>query len=119
MKTFSEFVANDSMYYRHILTYNFSKDETRSSFMELIGPLGYIEAEDQSTYVLPYDDNLNIEPFCDAIIKWSSDKKITIEKDDFVQIFHLCFAVENSKVIRKIASKYLKYNDKTKGLAIK
>ena len=42
------------MYYKHILTYNFSEDDTRASFMELVEGLGYMEAEDQSTYVLPF-----------------------------------------------------------------
>lgn len=37
-----------------ILTYNFSDDDTRSSFEALGENLGFVEAEDQSTYVLPY-----------------------------------------------------------------
>lgn len=29
------------MYYKHILTYNFSEDDTRASFMGLVEGVGY------------------------------------------------------------------------------
>lgn len=103
------------MYYRMILTYNFSEDDTRSSFEELVEDLGFVEAEDQSTYVLPYG-NKTSKDVLEPIIKWSDDKDIKISADDFVQLFYLAYETVDGKKIHKIASKFLKYNSKTKGL---
>lgn len=104
------------MYYRMILTYNFSDDDTRSSFKELVEELGFVEAEDQSTYVLPYVINKQSKDVLDPIVKWCEDKDIKISADDFVQLFYLAFETVDGKKIRKIASRFLKYNSKTKGL---
>ena len=103
------------MYYRMILTYNFSDDDTRSSFEELVEKLGFVEAEDQSTYVLPYVDKTS-KVILEPIVKWSLDKDIKLSSDDFVQLFYLTYEKVDGKWIRKIASKFLKYNPKTKGL---
>lgn len=104
------------MYYKHVLTYNFSEDDTRSSFMELVEGLGYIEAEDQSTYVLPYSKLLKTKDVVDAIVDWSKEKDIKITKDDFVQLFYLSSLTANDKTVTRMASKFLKYNPTTKGL---
>lgn len=103
------------MYYRMILTYNFSDDDTRSSFEKLVEELGFMEAEDQSTYVLPYVNKISKEVL-DPIVKWSEDKDIKVSADDFVQLFYLAYETNDEKKVNKIASKFLKYNPKTKGL---
>lgn len=62
------------MKYRMIITYNFSEDETRSTFEKLVEELGFVEAEDQSTYVLPYVIKKVSKDVVDPIVKWSEDK---------------------------------------------
>lgn len=104
------------MKYRMIITYNFSEDETRSTFEELVEELGFVEAEDQSTYVLPYVIKKVSKDVVDPIVKWSGDKDNQISADDFVQLFYLAYDAADEKKVNKIASKYLKYNSKTKGL---
>lgn len=105
-----------NMKYRMIITYNFSKDETRSTFEELVDALGFVEAEDQSTYVLPYVINKVSKDVVDPIVKWSEGTDNQISADDFVQLFYLAYDAADEKKVNKIASKYLKYNPKTKGL---
>ena len=107
------------MYYRMILTYNFSDDDTRSSFEELVEELGFVEAEDQSTYVLPYSKSLKSTDVTKAIRDWSMGKEIRISQEDFVQLFYLSSLTINEKKVTKIASKYMKYNPQTKGLILK
>jgi hypothetical protein len=99
-----------------ILTYNFSDDDTRSSFEELVEQLGFVEAEDQSTYVLPYIINKKSNDVLKPIVAWSENKDIKISSDDFVQLFYLVLDVNDVKKACKIASKFLKYNHKTKSL---
>jgi hypothetical protein len=105
-----------NMKYRMIITYNFSEDETRSTFEELVDALGFVEAEDQSTYVLPYVINKVSKDVVDPIVKWSEGTDNQISADDFVQLFYLAYDAADEKKVNKIASKYLKYNPKTKGL---
>lgn len=105
-----------NMKYRMIITYNFSEDEIRSTFEELVDALGFVEAEDQSTYVLPYVINKVSKDVVDPIVKWSEGTDNQISADDFVQLFYLAYDAADEKKVNKIASKYLKYNPKTKGL---
>ena len=105
-----------NMKYRMIITYNFSEDETRSTFEELVDALGFVEAEDQSTYVLPYVINKVSKDVVDPIVKWSEGTDNQISADDFVQLFYLAYDAADEKKVNKIASKYLKYNPMTKGL---
>lgn len=100
------------MDYRMILTYDFSDNPTRSSFEELAEELGFVKAEDQSTYALPFVIQKKSNDVIEPIVKWSTDKK-TITAKDFIQLFYL---IKDNNDKRKIASKYLKYNPKTKGL---
>ena len=81
------------MYYRMILTYNFSDDDTRLSFEELVQGLGFVKAEDQSTYVLPYGDK-TLKVILEPIVEWSEDKDIKISADDFVQLFYIAFVLD-------------------------
>ena len=118
MKPISVYIneKKKDMYYRMILTYNFSDDDTRSSFEELVEKLGFVEAEDQSTYVLPYVVKKVSKEVIDPVVKWSENKDIQISTDDFMQLFYLTsFTIDGNK-FWKIASKFLKYNPKTKGL---
>lgn len=104
------------MYYKHILTYNFSEDDTRSSFMELVEGLGYRAAEDQSTYVLPYGKALTLDDVTKAIEDWSTQRDLQISEEDFVQLFYLTLVQTIIKKVIGMASKFMKYNPTTKGL---
>lgn len=116
MKSLLEYLKEQNMYYRHVLTYNFSNDDTRASFKELVEGLGYIEAEDQSTYVMPYSSSLKSTQITDAIKKWSEGKDVIISSDDFVQLFYLLLVSDSEKKVTKISSRFLKYDAKSKGL---
>lgn len=116
MKPLPEYLKDKIMNYRQILTYNFSDNDTRTSFEDLLNDNGYIKAEDQSTYVLPYDSGLRVSAIKDKIIDWSSAKETMIDASDFVQIFFLSEVKAGAKVIIKMSSKFLKFDSKTKGL---
>lgn len=103
-----------AMYYKHVLTYDFSDDETRESFKKLIEEMGYVEAEDQSTYVLPYSKLIQSKEIADAIEAWSKNVEICL--DDFVQIFYLVTVSSRDNKVTKIGSRFLKYDSKNKGL---
>lgn len=106
----------EDMYYRMILTYDFSDDATRSSFEELAEKLGFVKAEDQSTYVLPYVMQKQSKDVIEPIVKWSEDKDTKISTDDFIQLFYLLFVTVEGNKVCKIVSRYLKYSPKTRGL---
>lgn len=95
------------MYYRMILTYNFFEDDTRSSFEELVEGLGFVEAGDQSTYVLPHKPFNKSKDIIDPIVKWSENKDVKISSDDFVQLFYLAYDLNDEKKVNRIALKYL------------
>ena len=118
MKHITTFINENTedMKYRMILTYDFSDDDTRSSFEELVEELGFVKAEDQSTYVLPYVIQKQSKDVIEPIVKWSEDKDVKISTDDFVQLFYLAYEIIEGKKVYKISSKFLKYNSKTKGL---
>ena len=115
----SNYIKDHNMYYKMILTYNFSDDDTRSSFEELVEGFGFVEAEDQSTYVLPYGNSLKSTDVTNAIGDWSLIKDIQISKEDFVQLFYLSFLTIYETKVTQLASKYMEYNSNTKGLMLK
>lgn len=102
------------MHYRQIITYNFSVDDTRSLFEELLEENKYVKADDQSTYVLPYSRNLRVTEMVKKIVDWG--KEVDMVEDDFVQIFYLTNINNGNKVFTKIASFFLKYDSETGGL---
>lgn len=119
MITLSNYINNQNMYYKMILTYNFSDNDTRSSFEELVDGLGFVEVEDQSTYVLPYSSSWKSTYITKSIEDWSLLKDNQIFKEDFVQLFYLLSLTNNEKIVTKIASKYMTYNPKNKRLMLK
>ena len=48
----------EDMYYKQLLTYTISNNETRSSFKELLTNMGFIDMPDQSTWALPFSTNV-------------------------------------------------------------
>ena len=72
--------------YKAVVTYNFSDDETRDSFTELLENWGFENQPDQSTYALDSRSTLSIEAIVREIIQWST--RNTINRKDCVQIYH-------------------------------
>lgn len=115
MKHVSAFLnEKKDMYYRMVLTYNFSVDEARLSFEELVEKLSFEKVEDQSTYALPFAINKKSKDVIDPIVKWSEDKSTNISGEDFVQLFYWIIDKTNDGKT-KLASKYLQYNLMTNG----
>lgn len=102
--------------YRQVLTYNFSDDDTRTSFEELIEDLGYYPADDQSTYVLDYSVDMPSLVLKQQIVRWSKYRSIFINKDDFVQIFYATSVSEEGRRTPVIGSRILVYDKETEGL---
>lgn len=84
--------------------------------MELVEGLGYMEAEDQPTYVLTSGKALTLVNATKAIEDWSAQRDVKISKEDFVQLFYLAPVRANDKKVTRMASKFMKYNPTTKGL---
>lgn len=102
------------MNYRQVLTYTFHNGEARTSFEDLLDENGYGKADDQSTYVLPYSSSVRVTDMVNSIIDWSKEQEI--HKEDFVEIFYLTTLKAGENSVTKIASRFLKYDSKTKGL---
>ncbi len=102
--------------YRQVLTYNFSDDDTRTSFEELIEDLGYYPADDQSTYLLDSSSDLSSLLLKQQIVRWSQSRSVFINEDDFVQIFYATSVSEEGRRIPVIGSRVLSYDKETEGL---
>lgn len=73
--------------YKAIVTYNFSDNDTRDSFTELLVDLGFENQPDQSTYVIADENEYSIKEIIDNIIQWSIFEA-SLTHDDGVQIYH-------------------------------
>ena len=105
------------MYYKQLLTYTISDNETRSSFEELFTNMDFIDMPDQTTWALPFSTKLTSSDVVNKIISWSKGKDITIDKKDFVQIFRATpVKVAENTHHAGIDSRKLVYDPVTKGL---
>lgn len=103
--------------YRHVLTFNFSDDETRLSFEELMEDMGFKQAEDQSTYVLDLEVDLPSLIVKQQVIRWSQSRNVYIEKEDFVQLFYsTAISSEEGRRVPAIGARLLTYDEETEGL---
>jgi len=64
--------------------------------------------------VLPSDEAL--DEATKPIVDWITQKDVQISEEDFVHLFYLAPVRANDKKVTKMASKFMKYNSKTKGL---
>ena len=107
--------------YKALVTYNFSDDDTRDSFTELLVDLGFENQPDQSTYALAGGSELPIEYVKQRIIQWS--KGVVIRTKDCVQIYKPTpvFIKDNrggSKIEWRIEAKCLIRNTAGRGLTL-
>ena len=119
MKDIKTFINENTedMYYKQILTYTISNDETRPLFEELLTNMGLKDMPDQSTWALPFSSTLTNMDVVNRIVRWSKDEKIKIDKNDFVQIFRATpvKVAENTRHAG-IDSRKLVYDPVTKGM---
>ena len=100
-----------SQYYKQVITFDFHNDDTRKAFEELIADMGFEQADDQSTWALPFKEKILHGVVEGKIRKWSEDKDVEINKTDFVQLFYAKAVKDENDVNRAgIASTYFKYN---------
>lgn len=105
------------MNYKQVLTYNFSEDDTRNSFEELLNDMGFRNMPDQSTWALPFGSRLTNQSVINKIIDWSKDIDNVIKRSDFVHVFR-AVAVEDrdGELYPGLNSVFLRYDVTTKGL---
>lgn len=116
IKTFLNENTED-MYYKQILTFTISDDDSRDSFIELLESMSFKNMPDQSTWALPFSSALNKLDVANRIIRWSMDEEIIIDKKDFVQIFRAtAVKVADNNHQAGIDSRTLVYDSKTQGL---
>lgn len=85
--------------YKRLITYNFSNDETRDSFVEMIEALDFMQQPDQSTYAQPRRKPTTLAELKTRISTWSS--AVELDASDSVQIY-----VMNRDEINRIDMKY-------------
>ena len=105
------------MYYKQILTFTISDDETRPLFEKLLTDMGFKDMPDQSTWALPFSSKLSKLEVVNRIVRWSKSDDIIIDKKDFVQIFRATpVKVAENDHRAGIDSRKLVYDSETKGL---
>lgn len=105
------------MYYKQILTFTISDDDSRDSFIELLENMGFKNMPDQSTWALPFSSTMTKVDVVNRIVRWSKYKNITIGNSDFIQIFRATpVKVAEDDHRAGIDSRKLVHDLKTQGL---
>ena len=78
--------------YKQLITYNFSNDETRESFEEMIENMGLEKQEDQSTYTLRARSDVSAREMKNEIVNWSECAESYIDVEDRVDLYYVTVA---------------------------
>ena len=78
--------------YKQLITYNFSNDETRESFEEMIENMGFEKQEDQSTYALRARSDVSVREMKNEIVNWSECAESYIDVEDRVDLYYVTVA---------------------------
>ena len=78
--------------YKQLITYNFSNDETRESFEEMIEDIGFEKQEDQSTYTLQARSDVSVREMKNEIVNWSECAESYIDVEDRVDLYYVTVA---------------------------
>ena len=78
--------------YKQLITYNFSNDETRESFEEMIEDMGFEKQEDQSAYTLRVRSDVSVRVMKNEIINWSECVESYIDVEDRVDLYYVTVA---------------------------
>lgn len=75
--------------YKQLITYNFSNDETRESFEEMIEDMGFDKQADQSTYTLRARSDVSVREMKNEIVNWSECVESYIDVEDRVDLYYV------------------------------
>lgn len=78
--------------YKQLITYNFSNADTRYSFEEMIGDMGFEKQEDQSTYTLRARSDVSVREMKNEIVNWSECAESYIDVEDRVDLYYVTIA---------------------------
>lgn len=75
--------------YKQLITYNFSNDETRESFEEMIEDIGFEKQEVQSIYTLRARSDVSVREMKNEIVNWSECAESYIDVEDRVDLYYV------------------------------
>ena len=78
--------------YKQLITYNFSNDDTRYSFEEMIEDMGFDRPEGQTAYVLRARSDVSVREMKNEIVNWSECVELYIDVEDRVDLFYVTVA---------------------------
>lgn len=78
--------------YKQLITYNFSNDDTRESFEEMIEDMGFEKQDDQSTYTLRARSDVSVREMKNEIVNWSECAESYIDVEDRVDLYYVTVA---------------------------
>jgi hypothetical protein len=78
--------------YKQLITYNFSNDDTRESFEEMIEDMGFEKQEDQSTYTLRARSDVSVREMKNEIVNWSECADSYIDVEGRVDLYYVTVA---------------------------
>lgn len=91
-----------------LITYTIVDDDTRNSFVELLGQLDCNNEPDQSTYSLPEDSPLSLVGMKTAIKNWSRGDKVDLKRGDIICLYSPDLSDDETQYV--ITRKDFKYN---------
>ena len=103
--------------YKQLITYNFSNDETRESFEEMIEDMGFDKQDDQSTYTLRARSDVSVREMKNEIVNWSECAESYIDVEDRVDLYYVMVAeLDEFHRVPVIDSVSFVYDVETEGL---
>lgn len=78
--------------YKQLITYNFSNDETRESFEEMIEDMGFDRHDGQTAYVLRARSDVSVREMKSEITNWSECVESYIDVEDRVDLYYVTVA---------------------------
>ena len=75
--------------YKQLITYNFSNDDTRESFEDMIEDMGFEKQGDLSTYTLRARSDVSVREMKNEIVNWSECVDLYIDVEDKVDLFYV------------------------------
>lgn len=103
--------------YKQLITYNFSNNDTRYSFEEMIEDMGFDRPEGQTAYVLRARSDVSVREMKNEIVNWSECVESYIDVKDRVDLYYVTVAeLDEFNKAPVIDSVSFVYNVETDGL---
>ena len=104
--------------YKQLITYNFSNNDTRYSFEEMVEDMGFEKQEDQSTYTLRARSDISVREMKNEIVNWSECVESYIDVEDRVDLYYVTVAeLDEFNKAPVIDSVSFVYDVETEGLS--